>query len=298
MVDFTCPTKVKQELSSKTRVHAKEIDAAVSAIHEYGYVILEDAVPIEPLEVLRERMDQDTGDLLAYCESIGGNPRERGHLQQGPPVSPDYVFADVVMNDYVNRVCNLLYNHRPRLTFYNGNTNCPGSTTQRLHMDGRHATLAPDPIAPTSSVVVDIPPGPMNKGNGAIQIWPGTHFVRPPEGGPSVGEELEADRREIEGPIQPEMDVGDVLIRDTRLWHRGVPNRSDRPRHMVALIVSDGRLPVRGKLDFQKGCEDALEGHTVDSNAKYTDQPIDYLFAPTRRIYEHRKAARTASNQS
>ena len=252
-------------------------------------MILEEAVASEPLKVLRERMDRDTEELLAYCESIGGNPRELGHLQQGPPVSKDYVFADVAMNSYVNQVCNLLYERRPRLTFYNGNTNCPGSTTQRLHMDGRHATLEPEQVSPTSSVVVDIPPGPMNKGNGAIEIWPGSHLVRPPEGGPRVPEDLEAKRRTTEGPIQAETSVGDILIRDTRLWHRGVPNQSDRPRHMIALIVSDGRLPIRGKLDFQTGCESALEGHSVDPNANYTDQPIDYLFAPTRRIYEHRQ---------
>ena len=278
-------------LSSRNHVHASETEAAVSSIHEHGFVIIEDAVPKEPLAVLRERMDRDTEELLAYCESIGGNPRERGHLQQGPPVSSAYVFADVAMNRYVNRICNELYKYRPRLTFYNGNTNCPGSTTQGLHMDGRHATLAPEPVAPTSSVVVDIPAGPMNKQNGSIQIWPGTHLVRPPEGGPRVPEDLEADRMAIEPPIQPETQVGDVLIRDTRLWHRGVPNPSDRPRHMIALIVTDGRLPFRGRLDFQKGCEDALEGHTVDSNANYVDEEIDYLLSPTRRIHMNRQAA-------
>ncbi|MCY4095495.1 MAG: phytanoyl-CoA dioxygenase family protein [Gammaproteobacteria bacterium] len=279
-------------MSISTRVHATDSEAAVNALRKWGFVIVEEAVASEPLKVLRERMDRDTEELLTYCESIGGNPRELGHLQQGPPVSKDYVFADIAMNRFVNRICNRLYEHRPRLTFYNGNTNCPGSTTQRLHMDGRHATLEPDPVSPISSVVVDIPPGPMNKGNGAIEIWPGSHLVRPPEGGPSVPAELEAHRRAIEGPIQAETRVGDVLIRDTRLWHRGVPNQSSRPRHMIALIVSDGRLPVRGKLDFQVGCEDALEGHTVDSNANYTDLSIDYLIAPTRRIYEHRETAR------
>ena len=279
-------------MTSRNRVHASETDAAVTAIHEHGFVIIEDAVPKKPLEVLRERMDRDTEELLAYCDSIGGNPRERGHLQQGPPVSPEYVFADVAMNSYVNQICNQVFNHRARLTFYNGNTNCPGSTTQRLHMDGRHATLAPEPVAPTTSVVVDIPAGPMSKANGSIQIWPGTHLVRPPEGGPSVPEELETARRPVEQPIQPEMNAGDVLIRDIRLWHRGVPNRSDRPRHMIALIVTDGRLPVRGKLEFQKGCEDALEGHTVDSNARYVEKEIDYLLAPTRRIYMSRQSAK------
>ena len=29
---------------------------------------------------------------------------------------------------------------------------------------------------------------------------------------------------------------GDVLIRDRRLWHRGMPNATDEPRHMLALV--------------------------------------------------------------
>ena len=242
-------------------------------------------------------MDRDTDELLAYCETIGGNPREYGHLQQGPPVSKEYVFPVVAMNEHVNRVCNDLYNHRPRLTFYNGNTNCPGSTTQRLHMDGRHATLPPEPVAPTYSVVVNIPVASMNKTNGAIQIWPGSHRIRPIEGGPRVPEALEAARAKVTPPIQPETCVGDVLIRDIRLWHRGVPNPSDRPRHMIALIVTDGRHPVRNQLEFEVGCENALEGHSVESNAKYTSRDIDYLIEPTRRIYRNIQPAREKREQ-
>ena len=163
-------------------------------------------------------------------------------------------------------------------------------------MDGRHTALEPEPVSPTSSVVVDIPAGPMNKANGSIQIWPGTHKIRPPDGGPSVPNELESAREAVEGPLQPETDIGDVLIRDTRLWHRGVPNASNRPRHMIALIVSEGRSPSKAKLRFETGCEAALEGHDVDANAEYFDESLEYLIGPTRRIYEHRRAAQESRN--
>lgn len=273
------------------RVSADAYDDAAALIHKLGYVILETAVSPGPLAILRERMDQDTEELLAYCDTIGGNPRERGHLQQGPPLSADYVFAEVAMNVHVNHVCNALFDNQSRLTFYNGNTNCPGSTTQRLHMDGRHPTLAPEPVAATRSVVVDIPLVPMSRDNGSIQLWPGSHVVRPDQGGPSVPEELEAERRKTAPPIQPNTQVGDVLIRDTRLWHRGVPNNSDRPRHMIALIVSKSWGPSKHKLPFERECASALEGHAIDANAVYADGPLEYLIGPTRRIYESRQAA-------
>lgn len=153
------------------RVAPSDTARAVQAIHEHGFVILEGAVPPQPLALLRQRMDEDTEELLRYCDSIGGNPRALGHLQQGPPVSADLVFADVAMNAAVNEVCRSLYgaqdaegDGRPLLTFYNGNTNCPGSVEQHLHMDGKHYTEVGETVAPTASVVVNVPPGPHEPG--------------------------------------------------------------------------------------------------------------------------------------
>ena len=278
----------------------------MEAIHEHGFVILERAVPPEPLALLRRRMDEDTEELLRYCKSIGGNPRALGHLQQGPPLSADSVFADVVMNGAVNEVCRALYgaedaegDERPLLTFYNGNTNCPGSVEQHLHMDGRHYTVTEEPVAATASVVVNIPPGPTSLGNGAIELWPGSHRIHcVNDAGTGAGDaegasiaSLSAERRQAVAPVRPETEIGDVLIRDVRLWHRGVPNRSDRPRHMIALIVTK-RFPDSpvNRLRFERGCEAALEGHGVDANADYVDGPIEYLIGPTRRIHERRSA--------
>ncbi len=286
------------------RVAPGDRASAVQAIHEHGFVIVKGAVPPEPLALLRQRMDKDTAELLRYCESIGGNPRALGHLQQGPPVSADLVFADVAMNRAVNDVCRALYeaedaegDGRPLLTFYNGNTNCPGSEEQHLHMDGRHYTRPGEPVAATASVVVNIPPGPTRLGNGAIELWPGSHRIHcVNDAGTGAGEgkgksiaALAAERRETVAPVRPETEVGDVLIRDVRLWHRGVPNRSDRPRHMIALIVTKRfpHAPVN-RLRFERGCETALEGHGVDANADYVEGPLEYLIGPTRRIHERR----------
>ncbi len=289
------------------RVAPGDTTRAVEAIHEHGFVILIGAVPAEPLALLRRRMDEDTEELLRYCDSIGGNPRALGHLQQGPPVSADLVFADVAMNRAVNDVCRALYgaegaegDSRPLLTFYNGNTNCPGSVVQHLHMDGKHYTEIGETVAPTASVVVNIPPGPTRLGNGAIELWPGSHRIHcvndagtgAREAAGSTIAALATERRRAVAPVRPETEVGDALIRDVRLWHRGVPNDSDRPRHMIALIVSKRfpGAPVQ-RLRFERGCEAALEGHGVDANAEYVQGPIDYLIAPTRRIQERRLAS-------
>ena len=270
------------------RVARHETERAAAALDSDGCVILRAAVSPQPLIALARRMDRDTHDLLRYCLTIGGNPRETGHLQQGPPPFRDYVFADVVMNPAVNAVAATVFGAEPRLTFYNGNTNCPGSVHQRLHMDGRHATAPGEPIAPTSSLVVDIPPVATHAGNGAIELWPGSHRVGV-YGDSRVAPAQEEARRCERAPISPHTEIGDVLIRDTRLWHRGVPNRSARPRHMIALILSRPNGDATRKLRFGLGCETALEGRGADANAEYVGEAIDYLFAPTRRIYEAKR---------
>ena len=278
------------------QVQPFETQKAVDAINTHGLVILKQAVPTEPLILLRERMDQDTAELLAYCDTIGGNPRDLGHLQQGPPKSPEFVFAEVVMNQYVNEICKLLYGNQPKLTFYNGNTNCPGSTTQGLHMDGTHHTKHPDPVHLPKAVVVNIPTGSMSPENGAIQLWPGSHMIRSKGERNLIDHETIEEREKQVPPVQPTTEVGDILIRDVRLWHRGVPNPSDRPRHMIALIVSTGEAEPPARLKFEKGCEYALENRGVDSNAQFIDGPVEYLIGPTRRIYETRKNASIKSN--
>lgn len=239
-------------------------------------------------------MDRDTHDLLRFCETIGGNPRQAGHLQQGPPPFADYVFPEVAMNPAVNAVARAVYGERPRLTFYNGNTNCPGSVRQHLHMDGRHSTKPDEPVAPTTGMVVNVPPGPADKSNGAIELWPGSHRVGVYENHNGVPSRMEEQRRAVRVPVNPHTEPGDVLLRDVRVWHRGVPNPSDRPRHMIALILSKPSGESRYRLKFGKGCEEALEGRDADANAEYVDGPIDYLFDPSRRIFLGRFRARLA----
>lgn len=36
-------------------------------------------------------------------------------------------------------------------------------------------------------------------------------------------------------PVQPELRRGDIMIRDLRLWHAGMPNSSDEHRIMLGL---------------------------------------------------------------
>ncbi|MYC74814.1 phytanoyl-CoA dioxygenase family protein [Candidatus Poribacteria bacterium] len=255
---------------------------AVKAIRVNGYVILENVVNHEHLDILRERMDADS-QILINAEKWGGAGRLVGHLQQGPPPFAPYIFRDVVANPYVVQVTKELLGPGLYNNFYNGNTNCPGSITQPLHRDGAHLWEDQEVAHPTTEVVVNISPQETTAENGSVELWPGSHLQ---VGSGGVDEEQEEARRKICPPIRGNAKKGSALIRDMRLWHRGVPNPSDKPRHMIALIFRVSWLKSNRRLKYKTGCEAAFEDSDLDHNAEFLDfakekiDDYDYLFNP------------------
>ena len=58
-------------------------------------------------------------------------------------------------------------------------------------------------------------------------------------------EDAADERRQTQPPIRMSIPRGSVALRDWRVWHRGVSNESDQPRHMLG--VSYLSNDVRGK---------------------------------------------------
>ena len=258
------------------------VEQAVKAIRVDGYVVLENVVSHEHLDILRERMDADS-QILINEEKWGGAGRLKGHLQQGPPPFAPYIFRDVVANPYVIQVTKELLGPGLYNNFYNGNTNSPGSTTQPLHRDGAHLWPDQKVAHPTTEVVVNISPQDTTEENGSVEIWPGSHLE---VGEHHIDEKQEEARRKICPPIRGNAKKGSILIRDMRLWHRGVPNPSDKPRHMIALIYRVHWLKSNRRLKYRTGCEAAFENSDLDHNAEFLDfaaekiDDYDYLFNP------------------
>ena len=250
------------------------LDQAAAAIREEGFVVLEDIVAHDHLDQLRERMDQDSRRLIA-AERWGGAGGLPGHLQQGPPPFAPYVHRDIVANPFVIQLSQALLGDGFFNGFYSGNSNCPGSGTQPLHRDADHLWPGLAQAHPPAQVVVNVSPHDVSEENGSVELWPGTHLIT--DVGSVVDAETEAARRAVAPPVRGNVRKGSVLMRDMRLWHRGVPNRSDRPRHMIAMIHNIRWLARRGPLTFGRGCESAFPDGGLDHNAAFTDEPIDYL---------------------
>jgi ectoine hydroxylase-related dioxygenase (phytanoyl-CoA dioxygenase family) len=251
------------------------LEQAIQALREDGYVVLENVVSHAHLDVLRVRMDEDSRKLMD-AEKWGGAGRVVGHLQQSPPPFAPYVFSDVVANPFVIQVTRELLGGGVYNSFYNGNTNTPGSGKQPLHRDHDHLWPNLEIAHPAASVVINVSPVDTSEENGSVELWPGSHLDTAT--GRQVSEAAEAARRKIRPPVRGNAKKGSVLLRDMRLWHRGVPNPSDRPRHMIAMIHNIAWLQRTRPVRFNTGCEAAFDNDDLDHNAEFTDEPIDYLF--------------------
>ncbi|HSK79644.1 MAG TPA: phytanoyl-CoA dioxygenase family protein [Thermoanaerobaculia bacterium] len=266
------------------RVAITEQDAlarALGGLARDGAVLVQGLVDVEFLRRLHKRMDADTERLLEFCARIGGNPGAPGHLQQGAPTHPPYLHRDVLAHPFVWEMARELLGPEATLMYYCGNTNCPGSGAQEVHIDQPHANAAGQPM---SALSISIPVQDMGPENGAIELWPGTHAL-PTE--PKVAAaDLEA-RRAVAPPIQPRARAGDVLIRNPCTWHRGVSNPSEAFRHMIAVVIH--RRP-KGPVDFDHSAREFVEAAGVPLNPRYGDRREEYLFGPLRWVAEARSS--------
>jgi len=241
--------------------------------------MLADVIDHEHLDTLRKRMDADSQKLIS-AEKWGGAGRIPGHLQQGPPPCAPYVTRDIVANPFAIQVTHAILDDGLYNRFYNGNANCPGSGTQPLHADAPHLWSGLDTgmetAHPAASLVINISPVDTTEENGATEIWPGTHLISPDD--QRVSQEMEAARREQVPPVRACARKGSLVIRDMRMWHRGVPNRSNEIRHMIAMVHNIRWLQRGDPLLFNTDCADAFPAGPLDHNVAFTDQPLEYLF--------------------
>jgi ectoine hydroxylase-related dioxygenase (phytanoyl-CoA dioxygenase family) len=257
-------------------------DECIQAVHTDGYVILRQVVDLAHVRVLREKLQADLEAILARPERLA-TQFTRGNIQQDPPPFPPYLFADVLNNEAVIAVCHGLLGDGLRNVFYSGNTNLPGSTRQPVHFDTTH--IWPGVVHPVHNLAVNVPLVDFTVANGATEIWPGSHRLTGVGEGGTLrlrAEDLAA-RRAVCPPFQVEMQAGDVLVRDLRLWHAGMPNTTTAPRAMIAMVHvprwwhSDASWPG-APMEFTRDAEPILAHPVLRQHARYVDGPVDYLF--------------------
>ena len=157
----------------------------------------------------------------------------------------------------------------------------PGASPQRqpVHSDADFE----HPSHPFA-LVTNIPLVTMTPENGSTELWLGTHNfgIKAQEGAHGerasgrITEAFLTERKEICGPCQPVVKKGSFVIRDLRLWHAGMPNRSHDVRVMLAMIhfASWYRNPMR--LEFGEDMKPVLEN--LDWTGRLgLEVPVDWV---------------------
>ena len=262
---------------STEKLSADNLQRAVQAVLRDGYVILRDVVDPDHLDSLLPRMTADSRHLIA-SEKWGGAGRLPGHLQQAPPPFAPFVFRDIVANPFAVQVTHGILGEGLYNRFYNGNTNCPESQMQPLHADAAPLWPKLQTAHPPVSLIVNVSLVDVTEDNGSTELWPGTHLLSL-GGDRRVDAETEAQRRAEVPPVRANAAKGSLVIRDARLWHRGMPNLSNQIRHMIAMVHNIHWLDRPGRLWFDSRSQSEFpQDSRLDHNAQFTDRPLDYLW--------------------
>ena len=250
---------------------------AVRAVREDGFVVLNGVVDRSHIEFLCERMIEDMEAILAR-EDVPFN-WNTSNLQQDPPPFPPYLFRDVLVNDMVIAVTKAALGPGVKNSYYSGNTALPHTERQPVHPDVGQLWPDLEAATPAFGLVVNVPMVDMAPENGSTEIWPGSHLDTGMPAGTDikVPEALLEKRRKVAPPFQPTVKRGSVLIRDIRIWHAGMPNRTQAPRPMIAMIHWISWWREDEKLTFPKGTEAFFEHPDLRTNAVFVDGPIDYI---------------------
>jgi len=268
---------VEREEISAGALRPDRQKAAVEALRNDGIVVLAGVVSLDSIEQIKGRSLEDTERLLNRPDAPFN--WVKGNIQQDPPPFPPYLFRDVLVNDIVIAVTKEILGAGLRSGFYSGNTAIPSETRQPVHADEGQLWPNLNVAPPAHALVVNVPLVDMGPENGSTEMWPGTHVdttVSIQSGDIVLPEAKIEARRAVHPPLQPVVKAGSIVIRDIRMWHAGMPNRTTQPRPMIAMIHAVSWWPT-GRVRFAKGSEPYLAHPDLVWSADFVEPPIDYI---------------------
>jgi hypothetical protein len=202
---------------------AVDIDQLRNDLAASGYAILRGVVAKDRLSEL----EHELAAAYARAPKFRGGGTVTGHLNCFPGRRARFAYEELEQHGLVDAVVGdrLDRSNDIRATM---NYNLPGSVAQHYHIDG----LYTDDFVICNVAVVDT-----TLVNGAIDVLPGTHKAFIPYW------KFALDRTpRLSTRLQ--MTQGDVLVRKSNLWHRGMPNHGAAPRPMLSVTFGEKSAPA------------------------------------------------------
>jgi ectoine hydroxylase-related dioxygenase (phytanoyl-CoA dioxygenase family) len=205
-----------------------DLSALSSDLERDGYVVLRDVIDRAPLAQLAGELR----DAYEGSAKFTGGGSITGHLNCFPGRPARFVYEQL-RDTGVTVAIEDMRSGRSNSIRATMNYNLPGSVAQHYHIDG----LYTDDFVICNVAVVDT-----TINNGAIDVLPGTNRAFLPYWKFAVHRTQRLSER-------LEMAQGDVLIRKSNLWHRGMPNRSQEPRPMMSVTFGERSAPQSDPFD-------------------------------------------------
>lgn len=215
-------TVVPDRLADHALPHG-DLDRLRATFAEDGYVVIKGVVSRDRLAELHASIQEEFERAGETGRLFSGGGLVSGHLNCFPGAESRFVYETLQERGIIDLI-KTIAPESVREPNVGCNFNLPNSVIQHYHMDRTFTNT----FMIANVAVVDT-----NLVNGAIELAPGTHkkFYKYWRW---------ALERPYRNSIRVPMAAGDVLVRVSNLWHRGMPNRSAAPRPMLAYTWEDG----------------------------------------------------------
>jgi hypothetical protein len=200
---------------------SQQMQEVSSTFAREGYVTLPNVVSKSRLASLTDALREEYTRARANGELFSGGGTISGHLNCFPGAQSQFVYDELEQYGVFDLVKNLSPSIT-RMPNIGCNLNLPNSSAQNPHADG---------YAASPFLIVNVAPIDTDLDNGAMEVTPGTHlrdykYWQYAFSGKAVARAC--------------MRAGDVIVRSSMLWHRGMPNKSNAIRPMLAFTWENG----------------------------------------------------------
>ncbi|KAF4827352.1 Kanamycin B dioxygenase [Colletotrichum tropicale] len=235
------------------------LEKALEAMYQDGFVVLRGVIDVDFIGKLNEKMCEDAERKIADPTQLYNHGIKSNFLQRPPVDGSEFLSKQLYFNSFLLQTVKAYLGGRPVWNWLTANTALSGTKglRQRAHKDSYAHPLYP------YYVIANVPLVDFSPENGSTEFWLGSHQTttpsdqitskdpvaegynrgRPGEPLPPISEEAKAARMKIRPPIQPRCVRGDIMIRDLRLWHAGMPNESAHHRIMLGLGYQSPYFP-------------------------------------------------------
>ena len=201
---------------------ADDVEELKRSFAAAGYLVFKNVVSKDKLSGLRSRIIEEFERAKQSGRLFSGGGSISGHLNCFPGADSRFAYEALDAHGIIDLIRAISPKSMNKLNV-GCNLNLPGSVAQHYHADGWFT--GDFMIANIAVVDTEI-------ANGAIDLLPGTQKRFYKYWQFSLGRAYRVTTR-------IPMEQGDVLIRTSTLWHRGMPNLTALPRPMLALTFGD-----------------------------------------------------------